>query len=483
MRSIRWLTVWAIGVGIGCLAAAGATARTWTDASGSFTIEAEFVDCENSQVKLRKADGGELTVPLTKLSADDRAYVRQQMRQHKSTPAETPATDDNPAQPATPPPAHGEQPPAKTGHFEAKFTEYSPLADTPTLFPRMLMPHDLSSITASIQKKLAGQPMPNRFYVLADESFDVYVPDDYKRQTPYGLFVFINSSDKGGAPSGWLPALKQRRMIYVGPNNAGNDRDPVTRRAALALDAVYNLSQQYWIDPARVYISGNSGGGRAASWVAITWPDVFAGAQYHIGANAYRTVSAGGMPMPASMPLPPPALFAQAKLNHRYAFITGDKDMNRAQMEAIAKGMLQDGFRYVSYFQIPGHGHEAPSAEWFAKGLDALDAPLREAAQNEFERGKELLAKEQFGKALPLLQAAAAHGFNEPFAAEAEQAFQGLKVRYDSELKPLEELAAEGPSPQLSRHTADFRKRWGEAATADVKRLTAPAAKAPKREK
>ena len=59
------------GVVAGQLALAGET-RTWTDKTGKFRIEAEFVAEDDGVVTLRKEDGDEIEVPLEKLSAADR---------------------------------------------------------------------------------------------------------------------------------------------------------------------------------------------------------------------------------------------------------------------------------------------------------------------------------------------------------------------------------------------------------------------------
>ncbi len=54
------------------------SARTWTSADGRFTVEAELVAVKRGWVKLRKANGKELTVPLTKFGEADRQFVGEQ---------------------------------------------------------------------------------------------------------------------------------------------------------------------------------------------------------------------------------------------------------------------------------------------------------------------------------------------------------------------------------------------------------------------
>lgn len=48
---------------------------TWTDSSGTFSVEAELVAATSEQATLRKADGKEIQVPLARLSQDSRKLV------------------------------------------------------------------------------------------------------------------------------------------------------------------------------------------------------------------------------------------------------------------------------------------------------------------------------------------------------------------------------------------------------------------------
>jgi hypothetical protein len=57
-----------------------AARRTWNDATGRFSIEAEFVSADDERVKLRKKDGSTVDVPIKKLSKADRDWIRD----HKS---------------------------------------------------------------------------------------------------------------------------------------------------------------------------------------------------------------------------------------------------------------------------------------------------------------------------------------------------------------------------------------------------------------
>ena len=50
--------------------------RTWTDKSGQFRIEAEYIDFNGTQVTLKKSDGSTITVPLDRLSEADQKIVQ-----------------------------------------------------------------------------------------------------------------------------------------------------------------------------------------------------------------------------------------------------------------------------------------------------------------------------------------------------------------------------------------------------------------------
>ena len=53
-----------------------ASARTWTDSTGKFTVEAEFVDFKDGKVQLKKEDGKIVTIPVEKLSEADQAFAK-----------------------------------------------------------------------------------------------------------------------------------------------------------------------------------------------------------------------------------------------------------------------------------------------------------------------------------------------------------------------------------------------------------------------
>ena len=69
--------------------------RKWTDRSNKFNIEARFEGIDGDNVKLIKADGKRIEVPLAKLSDNDATYAREQAKKVDENPfKEAPATDE-----------------------------------------------------------------------------------------------------------------------------------------------------------------------------------------------------------------------------------------------------------------------------------------------------------------------------------------------------------------------------------------------------
>lgn len=211
-------------------------------------------------------------------------------------------------------------------------------------------------------------------YDLGGETFEVRLPNGYDPESPAGLFVWINAGNRGDAPAAWQPTLDQHKLIWIGANNSGNPR-ALLIRMSLAFDAVAGMKVKYKIDDQRIYIAGASGGGKVATVLGVAYPDVFRGGFYMIGADFYRNVPTPepGHAWPKAFNTPQGKLSTDAKKRNRHVLLTGDKDMNREPIKAFAAAFKADGFEHVTLLDIPGHGHQIPDAEWFEKGVTALD--------------------------------------------------------------------------------------------------------------
>ncbi|KAI7850276.1 hypothetical protein BDC45DRAFT_609014 [Circinella umbellata] len=52
--------------------------RTWTDRSGAFKVEAQFLGCHNDKIRLHKINGVKIDVPIQKMCAADLKYIEQE---------------------------------------------------------------------------------------------------------------------------------------------------------------------------------------------------------------------------------------------------------------------------------------------------------------------------------------------------------------------------------------------------------------------
>jgi predicted esterase len=256
--------------------------------------------------------------------------------------------------------------PQAKGSFTAVFDQYSPLSDTNSITDRMRV-----HLKDGLDKK--------HHYDIAQESFEVYVPDSCDSHTPFGLLVWISPHSSGSIER---PAIKQlmdkHKLIWIGANNSGNDTSTYSRRIPLALDAAYNMQKLYNIDPNRVYVAGISGGGRVASITAFHHSDIYNGGIFINGANYWQNIPIPGKnsSWDASSPKPQPVNLQRAKIFGRYVLLTGDEDNNKLQMQTYYKIGFKKCLNNLLYIEVPGMGHEMPPAEEFDKALEYVDKPF-----------------------------------------------------------------------------------------------------------
>jgi SLA1 homology domain 1, SHD1 len=102
MKALKTFSVFAVSF---CVLFSTASAQldkqatSWADSSGQFRIEATFVRLDGSNVILRKADGKEISVPLTRLSSESQKMAKEASR---TAPAKPTAPAMAPAMASTP---------------------------------------------------------------------------------------------------------------------------------------------------------------------------------------------------------------------------------------------------------------------------------------------------------------------------------------------------------------------------------------------
>jgi len=247
--------------------------------------------------------------------------------------------------------------PHRTGTFDAVLTERSPESEARRWSERFQF----------------GGNLTNWDYDLATESFSIYVPPDYDpRGDAYGAVIWLSPFADGALPESFQAVLDERHLIWIGPNNAGNDRH-IFVRSGMALDAALNIQRAYHVDPARVFVSGLSGGGRVAAMQAVDYPDVFSGGFPIIGVTTYLHVPLESSPGQAVLRfLPPTPDLLQRAMGQPFVIMTGSGDFNREECRLVADAYRRAGFSDVHLLDIEGMGHQMPEPEDFARGLDLL---------------------------------------------------------------------------------------------------------------
>ena len=219
-------------------------------------------------------------------------------------------------------------------------------------------------------------------YDVTKETFNLLVPKDYKKETPYGLFVWVSPGNSGSIPKEWEKVLAEKKLIFIGANNSGNPRD-VFDRMRMAVDANHNLRGMFNIDDRRVYVSGFSGGSRVASMLGVCYADMFTGAACFMGVNFYEPVVGEDKMMYQARYIPDGEILEIAKKESRYVFITGEKDFNLADTKAVHEAAVRSGFQAVELFNIPKQGHQPPAADWLEKAITYLDGGKADAKQKK----------------------------------------------------------------------------------------------------
>ena len=78
------------------------SARSWTDRSGKYKIEAEFVGFSDGKAMLKRSDGRLLSIRASQLSPADQKFIRDEMKRRRENKTEKSAETQKPAVPEEP---------------------------------------------------------------------------------------------------------------------------------------------------------------------------------------------------------------------------------------------------------------------------------------------------------------------------------------------------------------------------------------------
>jgi pimeloyl-ACP methyl ester carboxylesterase len=234
----------------------------------------------------------------------------------------------------------------------------------------------LRNFEGRVPHTLRRHPLVQYDLPLKDELFYVHVPENYDNEQPFGILAFVAPSDAVALPAGLESVLKERRLIYMAPQKAGNSF-PVSRRAGLTLAGIIKLQEIYRVDPNRIYVAGVSGGGRVAVRLAFFHPELISGALPIGGADFYEAVPkvhATQADEYGTVPVDP-MLALMTRVKVPFALITGDQDPRRGNLLDLYEGGFQKRHFRAKLMDLPGVGHAPCDATTLGQALDFVETP------------------------------------------------------------------------------------------------------------
>jgi hypothetical protein len=182
----------------------------------------------------------------------------------------------------------------------------------------------------------------------ANESYAVYLPKQYDRKVPSAIVFIFDPRGKGNAGiEPFVLAAETYNYILVCSNNSKNG--PIDLNIEIAGRLFDNVSTEFNLNPAQLYIAGFSGGARLASAIAVT-SDVFQGV---IACGA----SFNGMDR-----------FAVQERSFSYVGIVGNLDMNYQEM--IQNADWLDKMMIKNTLFVNHEGHKWPSQKQMLRAFD-----------------------------------------------------------------------------------------------------------------
>ena len=169
-----------------------------------------------------------------------------------------------------------------------------------------------------------------------DQSYALYLPSNYSSTRKWPLLAAFDPGARGNIPvERFKEAAERYGYIMCGSNNSRNGPLPPSAEAAKAM--LGDVAARFAIDDKRVYLTGFSGGARAATAIAVWLKEQVVGV---IGCGAGL---AGGIEPTSSLPFV-------------YYGTVGNEDFNYAEMKQLDRRLQSAGVAHrVEVFE-GGHG-------------------------------------------------------------------------------------------------------------------------------
>jgi pimeloyl-ACP methyl ester carboxylesterase len=150
-------------------------------------------------------------------------------------------------------------------------------------------------------------------------------------------------------------------VIFASPYDAGNEC-PIKQRIRAVFDVVDDLRRRDRLDPDRMYLAGISGGARVACMIGFALPEYFGG---------LMPICAGGELRQERW------LWQRLSDRMSVAYITGEDDFNRAEVERYRTPVLQAMHVRTRLWVVPGMGHTIADESVLREAYQWMEVGLR----------------------------------------------------------------------------------------------------------
>jgi predicted esterase len=251
-------------------------------------------------------------------------------------------------------------------------TAPSPLANTFDLIERQFSPLE----AFQLERKLRAAGVTDALDVndLSAERLLVRAPDKPAADGRYGLVVYLGAEKQAQYDPEWNNVLDNHAVVFVSPDNAGDDVHALERRIPLALHAYEYARRTYNLDPNRIYVAGKAGGSRLAERLAILYPDVFTGTVVNSGAVVLGS---------QELPMPTADAMQRLRTQSRLMFATARSDQPAFSEQQQTLQSFEAYCIPVAHEFDNGHtlqGHAGISGRMLGDVLREMEAP-RAAAE------------------------------------------------------------------------------------------------------
>jgi S1-C subfamily serine protease len=275
-------------------------------------------------------------------------------------------------------------------------------------------------------------------YDVSQESFKMYVPEDYDKSGGYGLIVWMDTYADPILPEDFKSVLQKRGLLWVSPKNCDDDRKTGGYRMGLPLDAVFNVARHYSLDEKRIYVLGLGRGAETATRLSLLYPDVFTGGVFVLSCDRFKDVpgTQSNQSWRATF-TPDSQLFTQARQHGRFVLVAGEKSSSRDMMKsAFANLFTPAQFSNATYIEVPGLTDRIPATSWIEQAIETLDTPMMPSVQQAYVAATALEAQGKLSEAFAAYELVLKHGLFVPEVCEKARAkYQALQSKKDSQLQ------------------------------------------------